>query len=134
MVQDAERHAAEDKKHREEIELRNNADQLAYATEQLLHEHGDKVDSSSRAALENSLNTLRDALKRNDIQAIRNASEAVKSGTHKLSEALYRKAQTPEQPYAQQSAHVSPGYTDEPGRTNDDANTMDAEFTVVNNK
>ncbi len=137
MVRDAERHAAEDKQRREAIEARNSGDQFAYATEQLLREHGDKVDASDRAAVEKSLERLRDALKRNDTDAIRRETEAVKQASHKLSEALYRASAD----QAQQAAGAT--HTAQAGQGNSDAsyyddaadsdpNTVDADFTVVN--
>ncbi|HEX73023.1 MAG TPA: molecular chaperone DnaK, partial [Candidatus Hydrogenedentes bacterium] len=141
MVRDAEQHAAEDKRRREEIETRNNADQLAYATEQLLREHGDKVDPAEKAAAENSLERLRDAIKRNDAGAMRSEMEAVKQASHKLSEALYRssaaQAQTAGAGCGAQCNTQGGAARDDAGYDNrhgpEDPNTVDADFTVVNN-
>ncbi len=139
MVRDAEQHAAEDKKRRETTETRNNADQLAYATEQMLREHGDKVDAAEKAAVENSVQRLRDAIKRDEIDAMRTEMETVKAASHKLSEALYRagtaqtQAQQSSSPYqtGQQDAGATQHNADR--RSQDDENTVDADFTVVNN-
>lgn len=127
MVREAEQHAEEDKRRREEIEERNKADQLLYATESLLREQGDKVDGAARADVESRLERLRAALKGGSTAEIRAAAEEVNRASHNLSEALYRQADPGPQP-------SSCGMNDScAGRGTDDGNTMDADFTVVNN-
>ncbi len=92
MVKDAESHAAEDEKRRKEIELRNQADSMAYQTEKLLREHGDKVDATDKSALEEAVKGLRTAIEGGDADAIEKAMAALTEKSHKLSEALYKSA------------------------------------------
>ena len=137
MIKDAERHADEDKKRRETIEAKNNADQLVYATEQLLREQGDKVDAATRNAVEQRLASLKDAMERNDAAAINAESEALKAASHQLSEALYQASQ---QQQAQHQAYTNAGAPDAENSCEkqqeykDDPNTVDADFTVVDDK
>ena len=76
MVKDAEAHAEDDRKRRDEAEVRNNADSLVYQTEKVLREQGDKVSADERAAVEGPLGDLKKALEGNDIDAIKQATEA----------------------------------------------------------
>jgi molecular chaperone DnaK len=93
MVQDSEVHAEEDKQRREEIEVTNQADSLAYSIERQLAEHGDKVAAADKAAIEESIKEVREALKANDVARVKQASEALTKASHKMAEALYRDAQ-----------------------------------------
>ena len=77
MVKDAEAHAEDDRKRREEAEIRNNADSLVYQTEKVLREQGDKVTADEKAAVEGPLGELKKALEGNDIDAIKPATEAL---------------------------------------------------------
>ncbi len=132
MVREAEQHAAEDKRNREEIEERNKADHLLYTTEAMLREHSDKLDSGARANLESALDGLRDALKRNDPDGIRNASTAVTRASHNAAETLYRQAAPDGQTQAGCCAGNPGRGTCDSQRPYDD-HTVDADFTVVNN-
>ena len=75
MVKDAEAHAEEDKRKREEAEVRNDADSLVYRSEQLLKEQGDKVSPEDEEKIEEALKRLKDALAGTDIDAVRSAHE-----------------------------------------------------------
>jgi molecular chaperone DnaK len=92
MVKDAEAHAEEDRKRREEAEIRNNADSLVYQTEKVLREQGDKVSADERAAVEGPLAELRTALEGNDNEAIRRATEGLMSASQAFSQKLYEAA------------------------------------------
>jgi molecular chaperone DnaK len=96
MVRDAEEHADEDRKRREEAEARNQADNVIYQTEKSLKEHGAKLDESDRKLVEDALQEAKDALKGSDIEAIRRASEQLMTASQKFAEALYKSAQTQE--------------------------------------
>jgi molecular chaperone DnaK len=96
MVRDAEEHADEDRKRREEAEARNQADNVIYQTEKSLKEHGEKLDESDRKVVEDALQEAKDALKGSDIEAIRRASEQLMTASQKFAEALYKSAQTQE--------------------------------------
>lgn len=90
MVKQAEQFADADKKRREEVELKNQADTLAYATEKGLKDFGDKVSPVDRAQVEEKLKTLKAALQGSDSAAIRKAMEELTSVSHKLAEEAYR--------------------------------------------
>jgi molecular chaperone DnaK len=93
MIKDAEAHAAEDAARREATETRNQADTLAYQTDKTLSEHGDKVDASVKADIEQALSDLRDALKGDDIDAIKATMQTLVEKSQTLAEAIYSQAQ-----------------------------------------
>ncbi len=93
MVRDSETNAEEDKQRREEIEVTNQADSLAYSIERQLAEHGDKVPAADKAAIEEAIKEVREALEAKDVQRVKQASEALTKASHKMAEALYRDAQ-----------------------------------------
>ncbi len=93
MVKDAESHADEDKKKRELIEAKNQADGLAYTTENSLKEHGDKVDEETRKGIEEALAALRTAMEGDSAEEINAATEVLAKASHKLAEVMYAKAQ-----------------------------------------
>ncbi len=94
MVRDAESHAEEDRRRKEEADARNRADTLLYSTEKLLAEQGDKVGADDRAAVESTLADLRSAMNDGDPERINTAAEALSAATQKLSQALYDQAST----------------------------------------
>ncbi len=89
MVKDAEAHAEEDKKRKEEVETRNNCDALVNATEQTLSELGDKVPADSKSAAEEAINEAKTALAGTDIDAIKAATEKLQQAGYKLAEIAY---------------------------------------------
>ena len=92
MRKDAESHAEEDKKRREVIDLKNQADQLIYTTEKTLKEHGDKVSAEVRGNIENAVTNLKEATKGDDAQAIRNAMDRLGQVSQELGKVLYEEA------------------------------------------
>ncbi|KAA0259055.1 molecular chaperone DnaK [Deferribacter autotrophicus] len=90
MVKEAELHAEEDKKKRELVELRNQADTLIYSTEKSLKEHGDKVDAATKEEIEKALDELKKVQAGEDAAAIRAAIDKLTSVSHKLAEAIYK--------------------------------------------
>ena len=92
MVKDAESHAADDEKKKEEIETRNNADSLVYSTEKSLNEYGDKVSEEDRNAIQQAIDKLKESLKGENIEAIKADTEALTQASHKLAEAMYAQA------------------------------------------
>ncbi|MCE2509494.1 MAG: molecular chaperone DnaK [Alphaproteobacteria bacterium] len=96
MVQDAESHADEDKKRRELVEARNQAEVLLYSTEKNLEEHGDKVPDAERSQIEGDLQALRDVKDSEDTEAIRSAVEKLAQSAMKLGEAMYKASQEAE--------------------------------------
>jgi molecular chaperone DnaK len=93
MVGEAEAHADEDKKRREEIEVKNQADSLVYSTERTLAEHGDKVPAADKSAIEDAMKEVREALTTDDVERIRRATDALTRASHKIAEVLYKEAQ-----------------------------------------
>ena len=93
MVKDAESHAAEDAKRREEIEVRNQTDSLVYSTERTLGEHGAKLEEADRKAVEDALGEAREALKGEDLDRMKRAQESLTRASHKLAEIMYRETQ-----------------------------------------
>ena len=91
-VREAEQYAAEDAKRKEEIDTRNQGDQMVYQTERTLEELGDKVDAAETAEVESTLNELKETLKGSDTAAIKAATEALTQVFYKLSEKMYQQA------------------------------------------
>jgi len=89
MVREAEQHATEDAQRREEIEARNRADSLVYATEKGLKDYGEKVSSEDRSAIETALESLKEALKGDDVERIKTLSQELEQASFKMAEAMY---------------------------------------------
>lgn len=92
MQQDAQSHAAEDKKRREVVDMKNQADQLIYSTEKTLKEHGDKVSGDTRGKIESAVNNLKEAVKGDDGDAIKKAMENLSTTAQELGKILYEEA------------------------------------------
>jgi molecular chaperone DnaK len=129
MKREAEAHAAEDKQHREEIEIKNRADSLVYTTERTLREHGDKIPAEDKQSIETALGTARDALKSDDLERIKRAEEDLQKASHKLAEVMYREAQAKSQP---PGAPGGAGDGAQAGGQKDDV--VDAEFEDLGEK
>src|SRR5208337_949946 len=95
MVKEAESHAAEDKKRRALAEARNHGDALVHSTEKALSEHGDKIDSAERTAIENALASLKEAVKSDDVDTIQAKTQALAQASMKLGEAMYKAQEAP---------------------------------------
>jgi molecular chaperone DnaK len=93
MVREAESHADEDKKKRELIEARNQADSLVYTTEKSLKEYGDKIDAAEKQKIEDAAAALKKVMEGSDTDAIKKASDELMQASHKLAEAVYAKAE-----------------------------------------
>ena len=93
MVKDAEANAESDKKKREEVDARNEADSLVYQTEKALKDYGDKVSEGDKKNIETAMNDVKEALKGTDISAIKAKSEALKQASYKLAEEMYKSQQ-----------------------------------------
>jgi molecular chaperone DnaK len=92
MVKEAEAHASEDARRRQEIELRNQLDGLVYTTERTLAEHGGKLGEAERRAVEQALGEAREALKAEDMERMRRAQEGLTRASQALAEAMYRES------------------------------------------
>jgi molecular chaperone DnaK len=93
MVKDAQAHAAEDQTRREVIDARNAADSLAYATEKTVNENRERLPADDIARIEAAIHAAREAVKGDDVGAIRRATEELQKSSHGLAEQLYRQAQ-----------------------------------------
>ena len=90
MMREAESHADEDKKRREEIEIRNRADQAVYTAERMLKDAGEKIPIADKNAIESAMADLKKAIESNDAPAMSRAMDALMQAQHKASEALYK--------------------------------------------
>ena len=111
MMKDAESHAEEDKKRREEIEVRNRADQAFYAAEKMLQDMGAKLAASDKAAVESAIESLKSAMSANDIGGHESRDGAVDAGTAPAAEALYKQAGTGPAAAVGGSGAAGPGAT-----------------------
>jgi molecular chaperone DnaK len=95
MKRDADAHAADDKKRREVIDLKNQGESLAYSTEKSLKDYGDKISGDVRGQIESALNQLREVLKGDDGAAIKKSMDNLTQVSHKLAEEMYKPGGTP---------------------------------------
>jgi molecular chaperone DnaK len=93
MIKEAEEHAEEDKQRREEVDVRNQADNVVYQTEKSIKEHGDKLDEADRKLVEDAMADAKEALAGPDVDRIRHTSEQLLTASQKFAEVLYQKAQ-----------------------------------------
>jgi molecular chaperone DnaK len=126
MVTDAEAHADDDKRQRELAEARNEGEHSAYQAERQLKELGDSVDDASRTEIEEAIKALREVLTGEDAAEISSRRDALNGAFHKVSEAIYQRAQE------QASANGSPSFDGEGASTNgassaEDDDVVDAE-------
>jgi molecular chaperone DnaK len=128
MVSDAEVNEAEDKKRRETVELRNQADSMLYQVEKNLVEHKDKLSPEDQTRLETAMEELREALKTEDHERIKKANEEMVQASHRLAEMMYQKAGAEGAP----GAGAPPGSTPPPGAGTPPADdVIDADFEEV---
>jgi len=129
MKRDAEQHAAEDKKRRETIDVKNRAEAFAYETEKSLREYGDKVSADVRGNIESALNNLKDAIKSDDGDRIKKTMEALQQASLKLGEEVYKAAAAkgPAGPGPAPEASTDRGTT---AGAKKDEDVIDAEYEV----
>jgi len=125
LVKEAESHAQEDKKRKEEAELRNQADTLIYTTEKTLREYGDKVSQDERKRIEEKISNLRKTLEGKDVEAIKKAMEELTTASYKIAEEMYKQAQTQQ---AQQQAQQPQPEKEKHEEKKEDV--VDAEYKV----
>ncbi len=125
-VKEAEQFAEEDKKKREAVDLRNNADQMVYQTEKLLSENGDKFSADDKSALETKVAALKEALKGENLDAIKSAQEDLQSKFYEVSQKLYEAANA-----AGGADPNAAGYDFNQAAGGADAGYTDADYTEV---
>jgi len=126
MIEEAQKHAEEDRKRKELVELKNQADNVIYTTEKLLKEQGDKISQQDRLALESALNNLKSAINTDDAIAIKRAMEEVTNVTYRISQELYKHASTSYQSSATGGTSSTSG-TQEEGKER----VVDTDYKVV---
>ena len=129
LMKEAEAHAADDKIKQELIEARNQADSLIYGTEKSLKDLGDKVETAVRTDIEAKMAALKEVMAKEDVKAIKDATEALSKASHTLAEQLYKQAGTAGQQGAQAGAQASAGQ--QPNGKNDGDDVVDADYTEV---
>ncbi|MGH2363798.1 MAG: Hsp70 family protein, partial [Chloroflexota bacterium] len=129
MVTESEQHAAEDQKRKEEVEIRNNADSLAYQAEKLLKDFGDKVSVEDKASIESQVQDVRSALGTEDVERIKTSVTTLTETMHRVSQAMYAAQGATGGPEggAANSANGSDAGGDKPH----DENTVEGEFKEV---
>ena len=128
-VKEAEQFAEEDKKKRESVDLRNNADQMVYQTEKLISEDGDKFSADDKSALQTKVDALKEALKGDNEDAIKSAQEDLQNKFYEVSQKLYEAAQQ-----AQGGAQAGPqgaGYNPNAQAQGGGQEYTDADYTEV---
>ena len=91
LVKDAEAHSEEDKKRRETVEIRNQADSLIYGTEKNLQEHGDKIPEEEKTNIQEAIDGMKKAMEGDDVEAMKAAMQTLTTASHKLAEEMYKK-------------------------------------------
>ena len=125
MVKDAESHAEEDKKQKEEVEVRNQTDSLCYSTEQTLNELGDKVSADVKSKAESAIADAKKALEGSDVDAIKAAGESLQSVAYELAQVVYADAQQA----SGNGANAGAG-----NASSSDDDVVDADYEVVDDE
>jgi len=128
-VKEAEQHAEEDKKLKEKIELRNQADTLIYTVEKTLKESGDKISEDEKSKINEDIKDLKAALEEDDVEKIKSNIEKLTTSSHKLAEEIYKKAsaETQQQETAKEGAEGAQAETEE---KKDEEKVVDADYEV----
>ena len=124
MVKDAEANKEADKKKREDVDARNQAESIVFSTEKSLKEHGDKVSAEEKKAIEAGVTDLKEALKGTDIEDVKKKTQNLIQVSMKLGEAIY-KSQQKNQPKDDKANK------DEKDKNNEKENVVDADFEDV---
>jgi molecular chaperone DnaK len=133
MKKDADAHAAEDKKRREEVEIKNQADNLVFQTEKQLKEYGEKLNASTRSKVEGAKEKLKDAIKGNQTSSIKSAMDQLSEAWNEASTQMYQQATASGQqaPGGEPQSGPTPGG---PSTPQDDKKVEDAQYEVVDDK
>ena len=126
MVKDAEANAETDKKKREEVDVKNQADSLVFQVEKNIKEHGDKISPEDKSKIEADLKDLKEALEKNEIETIKQKTQDLTQSSMKMGEAMYKDQQSSEAPGAEQ--HKQEDNTNE---TKSDDDVIDADYEEV---
>ncbi len=127
-VKNAEKFAAEDKKHREEVDSKNEAENLCYSVEKLINESGDKIDATDKDNLNTKITSLKEAISSNNIENIKTMKEELQKAMYEISAKLYQNAA----PNAENAANVNTG-NENTNESADTGNVYNADFKDVDN-
>jgi len=130
LVKDAEAHSEEDKKRRETVEIRNQADSLVYGTEKNLQEHGDKIPEEEKTKIQEAIDGMKKAMEGDDVEAIKMAMQTLTTASHKLAEEMYKKTSAETGDGSNTGDGASPNGEATNG-TQQDEKVVDAEFEEV---
>ena len=128
MVKDAEANAETDKKKREEVDVKNQADSLVFQVEKNLKEHGDKISSEDKSKIETDLNDLKEAVEKNDLELIKTKTQELTQSSMKMGEAMYKDQQANGAPGAESGDQPQP---DDKADAPKDDDVIDADFEEV---
>lgn len=142
MVKEAESHADEDKKEREKVDVKNQAEQLAYQTEKTLGEIGDKISDDEKGTINSALEDLKEKLKGDDVEAIKASMDALMKASHKMAEEMYKSSQAAgagaagaqQQQAASEGGQAGPGAQGSGGNDKGEDGAVDADYEVVDDK
>jgi len=130
MLKDAEAHAKDDQEKKKSIEVRNNADAMAYSTEKMMRENADKISDSDKAAVEAAIAEVRKALEGSDVAAIESAVKNLEQASHTMAQAMYEAASKAQQASAGPGPEAAAA-GDGGKASGEDEHPVDADFTVV---
>ena len=128
MVKDAEANAETDKKKREEVDVKNQADSLVFQVEKNLKEHGDKISSEDKSKIETDLNDLNEAIEKNDLDLIKTKTQELTQSSMKMGEAMYKDQQANGAPGAESGDQPQP---DDKADAPKEDDVIDADFEEV---
>ncbi|MDB2359653.1 molecular chaperone DnaK [Alphaproteobacteria bacterium] len=128
MVKDAEANAETDKKKREEVDVKNQADSLVFQVEKNLKEHGDKISSEDKSKIETDLNDLKEAVEKNDLELIKTKTQELTQSSMKMGEAMYKDQQANGAPGAESGDQPQP---DDKADAPKEDDVIDADFEEV---
>ncbi len=126
MVKDAEANAETDKKKREEVDVKNQADSLIFQVEKNIKEHGDKISPEDKSKIEADLKDLKEALEKNEIETIKQKTQDLTQSSMKMGEAMYKDQQSSEAPGGEQ-----PKQEENTSENKSDDDVIDADYEEV---
>jgi len=131
LIREAESHSEEDKKKKELIEARNQADAMAYSVEKNIKEFGDKIDAAEKSRIEDAVARVKKAIEGDDIDEIKKAQEELTNASHKLAEAMYAKASASQAGAGEGAGAQGGPSAEQPGEGKKDDDVVDADFEEV---
>jgi molecular chaperone DnaK len=134
MKRDAQAHSTEDKKKKEEIDLKNQADSLTFQTDKQLKEFGDKISGDLKTKIESANEKLKEAVKSNNVASIKAAMEALNGAWNEASTQMYQQSTAGQQPGGQQQGPTGGQPGGQPGGKADEKKVEDASYEVVDDK